>query len=192
MLHKLFSIVITTLLACNSVQAVEINKGASYFTRVNIWYENPDNIPSTNYHRGDMIPVNSKIILRRLAKNVIAFEDQDGQVFTIIHNSGYVRKSIRELFDHLFSAKDVMLENETYAKFTPLEKENIMQGTVTEGMSKEAVVMAYGYPPTHKTPSLNRPVWRYWDARASQLLVYFKGGKVSRVEEYSPGQFLFR
>ncbi len=180
------------LLSVTTVRAGTFQVGGSYFTRVNIWYENPDNIPSTNYHRGDMIPVNSKVVLKRLARNVIVFEDEDGQPYTIIHNSGYVRMSTKELFSRLFSTKDTMLGDENYAKFTDLEKENIMNGTVVEGMSKDAVIMAYGYPPTHKTPSLSRSVWRYWDARVEQMVVYFKGGKVSKIDYYLPGQFLIR
>ena len=30
--------------------------GKSLYTRCNIWYENPKNIPSTNFHKGGRLP----------------------------------------------------------------------------------------------------------------------------------------
>ena len=30
------------------------------------------------------------------------------------------------------------------------------------GMPKNAVLISYGYPPEHATPSLDTNVWRYW------------------------------
>ncbi len=180
-----------TLLA-GSAGALEIKNGSTYYTRVNLWYENPENIPSTNYHRGEMLPVNTKVKLVRIKNALISFEDEDGQRFTIMHNPSYVHIHARELFARLFSDTDVMLGNEAYEKFTDLEKENIQKGTLSVGMGKDAAIMAYGYPPTHKTPSLDRPVWRYWDNRVEQVLVYFKGGKISKVEGIMPGGFVVK
>ena len=33
-------------------------------------------------------------------------------------------------------------------------------------MSKDAVLMAYGYPPDHKTPKLEDDTWSYWLGRS--------------------------
>jgi len=51
-----------------------------------------------------------------------------------------------------------------YSKFNGEEKENIKKGTIAEGMSKEAVLMAYGYPPSHRTAALASDEWAYWIA----------------------------
>ncbi|MBU4011616.1 MAG: hypothetical protein KJ882_12720, partial [Proteobacteria bacterium] len=59
---------------------------------------------------------------------------------------------------------------------------NIKKGIVAIGMSKKAVIMAYGYPPTHKTPHLTSDVWQYWYARVNKVNVYFKNDKVFKIE----------
>ena len=68
-------------------------------------------------------------------------------------------------------------------KFNGNEKENISNGTIEEGMSKDAVIMSYGYPPKHKTPALSSNIWTYWDARATRKVVTFKDNKVKKIEE---------
>jgi len=45
---------------------------------------------------------------------------------------------------------------------TAKEIEAIKTGSLCVGMSKAAVVVAYGYPPEHVTPSLDNDVWTYW------------------------------
>jgi hypothetical protein len=48
-------------------------------------------------------------------------------------------------------------------------------------MSKDAVVMAYGYPPDHKTPSLKTDLWTYWENRLISITVQFADGKAAVV-----------
>ena len=50
------------------------------------------------------------------------------------------------------------------------------------GMSKDGVVLAIGYPPEHKTPSLKNNRWVYWASRWNKFAVLFnKDGLVERV-----------
>ncbi len=58
----------------------------------------------------------------------------------------------------------------------------IEEGTVEPGMTKDEVVMALGYPPAHRTPSLSASMWTYWANRWATFEVYFDGDKVSRVQ----------
>jgi len=44
------------------------------------------------------------------------------------------------------------------------------------------VLMSLGYPPVHRTPSLDAPQWTYWENRWVSYVVYFDGDKVSRVQ----------
>jgi len=49
-------------------------------------------------------------------------------------------------------------------------------------MSREAVIISYGYPPAHQTPSLESNKWKYWKSRGTNFFVYFdKDGKVSKI-----------
>jgi hypothetical protein len=46
-------------------------------------------------------------------------------------------------------------------------------------MTKQDVIASVGYPPAHKTPSLDGNEWRYWENRFGTILVTFKDGKVA-------------
>ena len=63
------------------------------------------------------------------------------------------------------------------------EQKNIKNGTVAAGMRKDAVLAAYGYPPSHMTPSLEADTWHYWKDRYRRMIVHFKGDKVLSIEE---------
>ncbi|MBU1183380.1 MAG: hypothetical protein KKF00_14705, partial [Proteobacteria bacterium] len=76
-----------------------------------------------------------------------------------------------------------------YYQATEADRENIKKGIITLGMSKKAVLMAYGYPPTHKTPLLTSDIWHYWYARLHKVNVYFKDDKVFKIERIEPASY---
>jgi hypothetical protein len=67
-----------------------------------------------------------------------------------------------------------------YQRFSEKEKRNIKLGEIEVGMSKDAVLMAYGYPPAHRTPSLESDQWVYWLNRFVNRPVVFRDGRVSQ------------
>lgn len=50
-------------------------------------------------------------------------------------------------------------------------------------MSKDAVLVAIGYPPITRTPTLESDDWTYWSNRFNTFIVYFENGKVSRIKD---------
>jgi len=50
---------------------------------------------------------------------------------------------------------------------------NIRQGLVADGMTKNEVVMAFGYPPEHATTSLDYNIWKYWSNKRERFSVCF-------------------
>ena len=64
-----------------------------------------------------------------------------------------------------------------------MERENINAGTVKNGMSKAAVVVARGYPPAIETPSLKRNQWKYWRNRWDTIVVTFNNDRVVNVKD---------
>ena len=67
------------------------------------------------------------------------------------------------------------------SNMSPEDQAGIQQGQVFQGMTKQGVIMAIGYPPEHRTPSLDGDVWRYWSTRNGQFEVYFTDGRVSGI-----------
>ena len=178
----------STVLADNSKRKKTIYPlGKIYFTSVNIWYENLDKIPSTNYHKGTKLPIGTKVKIVEYGNRKIQFIPVDtSQTFTIVHQRKHTRIKLNELFDRYFSKKNALAKGGCFHDFTEKEKENIKNGCIAPSMSKVAVVMAYGYPPSHKTPLLSSDVWHYWHSRLQKVVVHFKNNKVYKIERIDP------
>ncbi len=145
-----------------------------YFTRANIWYEHPAKILSTNYHKGTIIPIGTKVVVLAKGKNRIQFGVVDSDaVYTLHQVKRHSKILLSELFDRYFTRTSILASTEYFA-LTRKEKENIANGVIKVGMSKNAVLMAYGYPPTHKTLKIALNVWYYWKNRAQYFPVQFK------------------
>ena len=167
-------------IACAATATTE-----TYYTKVNIWYENPSKILSTNYHRGAIIPFCAKVNILSQTKDKINFtaDEQPGITFTLINVPKHSLVNTTELFKLYFTRDNPKTKNPEFNKFNAKEKDNIENGTLAEGMSKEAVIAAYGYPPKHRTPAQSSNLWTYWDAKILKRLVTFKNNTVTKIEE---------
>jgi len=68
------------------------------------------------------------------------------------------------------------------AAFEPRVRDAIRAAKVTEGMTREQVTMAVGWPIVSENPRLEADVWRYWADSWSEYQVAFdKVGKVKSV-----------
>ena len=153
--------------------------GKTFYTRVNIWYENPQFIYSTNYHKGSIIPAGTKVTIKNIEvpSSVEFVIDKNPMVFKINRISMYTKVTLKEMVGRYFSPTNI-LEEDAFTKLTDDEKTNIKKGKIAVGMSKAAVIMAYGYPPTHRTPDLSTDAWTYWRAKISMFCVTFEKDKV--------------
>jgi len=68
-------------------------------------------------------------------------------------------------------------------KFNAEENTHIKSGTISEGMSKETVLMAYGYPPSRRRPDLKSGTRTYWDGRFAGFLVIFQNNGLTPIEQ---------
>lgn len=171
---------ITLMFSVSFVQAEMEVEGRSFYTRANIWFERAEKIPSVNYHKGRMIPVGTKVMIKRVNDKEIKFSDNKGMDFKIEFSPKYSSYDVDiwAYFERYFSVKSPMLAGGEFEKLTGKEQAGIKAGEIKTGMSKKAVLMAYGYPPGHKTPSLDGDTWLYWVNRFKKLSVYFKNDKV--------------
>jgi hypothetical protein len=73
--------------------------------------------------------------------------------------------------------KNFMITPKTFEELTEGMSENeikaIKNATVVNGMSKRAVLASYGYPPEHKTSSLDSNIWVYWRNKMGTFNVCF-------------------
>lgn len=169
---------IVSLFVLNSAYAV--SPGETYYTKCNIWYEDAAKPISVNYHKGAMIPVGTKVKIDACKGRKIKFTTDKAVTLTFVNDPKYSSISLQELFDRYFSKGDVW----TFFKFNAKERANIEKGTIAVGMSKEAALAAYGYPPSHQTPNISSDTWKYWNSRFVNFLVIFKDNRVSEIERH--------
>jgi hypothetical protein len=168
-------------------------QGEDLFTRCNIWYEKP-RIPSINYKRGGMIPAGTRVtnvrtvrLSRARAVYGIQFTLPDGATLILDHEPRYwPGLTIDDVKERFFTPQPLA---DLTRGMNELELEGIKKGVLTDGMSKDAVLIAWGYPPAHRTPSLSSNRWTYWKARFGEKLLFFnESGRTVNVNVGPPNQ----
>ncbi len=187
-MKKLFFLfVLIVLSGCVSVVINENGKnvspiGKEFYTKINIWYENPDEIITTNYIKGIFLPVGTKVRLVELAGNRIKFVNANKDIFyNIVVGRKETRISPKELLERYLSTDNVMDVNGEFSKLTVAEQSEVKNGNIVSGMSRKAALMAYGYPSTRKTPSIYSDIWVYF-GDDENITVTFRDDKVLNVK----------
>ena len=171
------------LLSCNKTLKTEqlpanIQIGASYYSQVTLQYEKGRHI-TTNYRRGVLLPINSKVRLLEINKKTILLQVEQSNHELLIKNAlKHTGNDTIQAFNKLFGKNKVDLSG-----FSKMERENIKFGKVAKGMSKKAVIVAIGYPPQIQTPSLDVNQWTYWSSRWDRFIVHFDNGRVLKIQE---------
>ena len=148
------------------------------FTCCNFHYDK-DWISDANWGNLPMIPAGAKIrVLDYSAWNHRAAVEIVGKPMRIGHDYGRAEEPLEA-----FVAKLVVKSNpQAKVDRAPAKvKAAIKAGHVVPGMTKEQVLIAVGYPPTHRTRSTDEGVWHYWASRAGRYEVHFKGNTVEKV-----------
>ncbi len=115
----------------------------------------------------------------------IGFKDEKGGQYRMI----LVRKhtdaamTLPAYFKQYFSAENRLRPGGPYDALTESERWSIKNGTIEKGMCRAAVLMAYGYPPSHVTPSLKDDKWTYWigSLHGQPVYVYFRNDRVYKI-----------
>jgi len=145
------------------------------YTQVNMW-ENGGHISYVNYSVGRKIPVNSEVKILEMTEKTITFEMAKfpGVALQFDNIDKYSQTGTAELAKQLFGSAKVDL-----SKFSKKEQEFIasFDGFYKAGISKEAMVVARGYPPKHMTPTLKYDAWKYWRNKWATKIVGFKDNK---------------
>ncbi|MHB1307265.1 MAG: hypothetical protein ACYC23_09315 [Limisphaerales bacterium] len=156
--------------------AGDTNKATTYYTQFSLFHEGL-NHRTTNYRKGILVPANTPVTVVKTKKKHIVVKLPDGTDLTIENVQKYSGEGIDRIFLRTFSAEKVDL-----SKFTDAERSAISSGSIETGMTKAAVLVALGYPPKHKTPSLESNQWRYWQNRFNTFVLHFKEGKVAEIQ----------
>jgi hypothetical protein len=132
---------------------------------------------SLNYQQDGLIPVCTQVNIDSVNQRELRFT---------VASSG---RQYRYLFTrHLRDAIDLHMGRyfgpncPDLTALSDADRVGIQQGQVFQGMSKQGVILAVGYPPEHQTPSLEVDQWAYWRNAHRRFLVYFVDGLVSGIQ----------
>ena len=149
------------------------------YTAYNIWRMRSYNMKCINYKYGhDILPAGTKVrnvdIKRdsNQKKDMITFTtDADNKIYNIYFTKNWhPGKSIRDYRDLMISTKNF---EELTEGMNEKEITAIKEGVIVDGMSKNAVLVAYGYPPEHRTGSLYADRWIYWRNKFATVAICF-------------------
>ena len=152
--------------------------GSIYYSQVSLQYEKGRHL-TTNYRKGNLLPINSQVILQDMGGKTIELEVLPAHTkLSIVNVQKHTGDTTAQIFAKLFAKNKVDL-----SMFSNLEREKILAGQVAEGMRKKAVIAAIGYPPITETPSLLANKWTYWSSRFNRFNVYFENDRVKRIQD---------
>ena len=130
---------------------------------------------STNYSRGELVPINTPVTLVSINKDKIVLKRTDtGQTLKVENEKKYTLKSGEGFAEMMLSPQKTRLE-----LLPPKVATAVSAGELHKGMTKELVLMTRGYPPAHETPSLDGDRWVYWSSRFVKLTIVFTDGRLS-------------
>jgi hypothetical protein len=169
---------ITLAPACKGPSVPHPMTGQVRYTCCNLYYERPE-ITDANYQRGTLIPLGTRVQILEVDGHEVKFQPDGHPPITLALKYGKDAVTMDSYLDRVFLAQDPHARLRTQpAKIRKL----IEQGAVEEGMNREQVLMSLGYPPAHRTPSLDSPTWTYWANRFATFMVHFDGDRVARVQ----------
>ncbi len=162
------------------------------YTCCNLHYEKAE-ITDANYLRGTLIPFGTRVQILEVRKDSVKFKATGHPPITLVLRDGARNLTMDQYLGRVFLAED------PYARFPKLPADGkqaaevdktrrmIEEGTVSVGMTRDQVLMALGYPPADRTPSLDAPTWRYWASHGDTFEISFEGDQVSRVSRQPAG-----
>lgn len=151
----------------------------TYYTQ-HSFYVYKNKYDTTNYHIDTLVPINTAVKITDMGSSGMEFE---------IPSMGNMAVKFRniEKYSHLdmdkLKARLLGTTKVDLSKSSKKVQDAIKGGRVITGMTKKEVLLAYGYPPAHKTPSIENNSWTYWKTRWNKMIVNFQDNKVSRIKD---------
>ena len=147
------------------------------YTCCNLHYD-ADRISDANWRNLPMIPAGATIRIVSYGINTAVVEI-DGKPLRIAHEYGRDQETLETYVGKLVLPFDPRTR---VASWSPEVREAIFRGVVIPGMTREQVLVAVGYPPTHRTFTLDSNVWHLWASRVGRYEVYFNSqGTVEKI-----------
>jgi hypothetical protein len=134
---------------------------------------------------GTLIPFATRVEVQKVTRDTVLFEAAGHPPITLAYEHGGKVLPFDQYLGRLFVNEDPRLK----LKKVPARQVKLVEkGTIAPGMSRDQVLMAVGYPPADRTPSLEAAAWTYGDGSDGGFVVYFDGARVSSVQYGAAGR----
>ena len=164
------------VLAASLASAATAQHLPSGYTCCNLHHDN-FRISDANWTHAPMIPAGVPIRVIAYGWNTADVEI-DGKPFMIAHEYGRKQESVEAFVAKLVAKESPRGKIEAWPE--PI-RTAVHRGTVVNGMTREQALVSLGYPPTHRTPSLDANLWHHWQSRAGRFEIYWgQDGKIER------------
>ena len=191
--RKLFAVIavafaVVFISGCETPKTITVSevmqqpRGTKFYLAHNIWTNGRHKISSINYQQGSVLPFGTELKILNITPHAINFQVAPaGPKYTIKYYEKYAMAPIREYLKTLIttSTRDELLKDTN-----PDFLNSMLSGEVLPKMSRKEVILTYGPPSPHRTPSQLNPTWVYWVRRWPVSItsrVIFKGDKVLQV-----------
>jgi hypothetical protein len=192
--HGLRSLALTGLIAAAACKGPVVQSpltGQTRYLCCNLRYETPV-ITDNPYQVGTLIPAGTRVEILEVRTDSVKFRAAGHPDVTIVEKYGRKQLPFDQFVSRIFVDTDprTRLQRTTprargkrrgQAEAPSGRLTLVEQGIAQPGMTREEVIMALGYPPANKTPSLETAEWHYWKNRWDEYTVVFEGNRVARV-----------
>jgi hypothetical protein len=170
--------------ACGARQIPSQLTNNTYFAEANLFL-NKGQLISLNYRSGTPLPLGTQVTVNSVTAEQIHFTLVDTGMQYVFINHRATGTDIQANFQRFFGTED---PDDKLLDLTPEEQDQVHKALPAVGMSRAAVLLAIGPPPSHKTPTLDAPIWTYWNNRATTFEVHFGAdGLVEKLMGSVPG-----
>ena len=147
-------------------------------TKVNLHPDEKDmQLYSTNYQMPGLIPVCSEVTITEVSDKRVKFTVKESGRQYKLDRQGFLKEPWETYLDKLFGT-----DCPNVSSMSEADQRGIKAGQAYEGMTKQGVIIAMGYPPDHATPNTESDTWRYWRNKFANYSIQFKNGVVSKAE----------
>jgi hypothetical protein len=160
-----------------SAETLQHFERRNLFTCCNLHYEGED-INDANYWVGQKLPAGTSVHVEKMSADSITFIAA-GTRLTLTHEYGTAQESLQQYLDKVLVPID---PGPRIAAYPAAVRRAIDNAKVEHGMTRDQVILSLGYPPTHRTPSLQEREWTYWYNRwVTYKVVFNDAGKVAEI-----------
>lgn len=128
-------------------------------TAYNLWYEDPTEIDTINMQKGAILPFGTEVEITKATDKEICFTTvENGKKFRIEYEYKYRLQTPEEFMKTLFTTKTA---EALRGNLDALTYEKVRRGIIEKGMTRQAVLLAYGPPCAIRTPDMALSSWLY-------------------------------